>query len=157
MLKRLLIAIGVPLSAAALVLFGADATRQPDAVSFDVGTDASANAILGRSCANCHSNRTVWPWYAHLPGVGGVVRRDVQAARAQFNLSDWASYSPDRKNEVLAEMAAMVRNRRMPPSRYTFLHPDARLSDAQIRQLTEWTTSERRRLSSAAGRDSEGP
>lgn len=111
-----------------------------------VTDDESVNAILRRACQDCHSDQTAWPWYSHLPGVGGAIHNDVKAGRAQLNFSRWAQYQPDQKNEALAEMAALVRNHLMPPSRYTLLHPGARLSNGDVRRLTAWTFAERRKI-----------
>ena len=65
-----------------------------------------------------------------------------------MNLSRWRDYTFDQQVEILTELGAEVRDRQMPPSRYVFLHPEARLSDAEVEQLYEWAHRERRRLRS---------
>ena len=58
-----------------------------------------------------------------------LVRRDVDAGRDELNFSEWGDDSDaDDAAETIAEGS-------MPPSRYTLLHPDARLSDEEKRQL----------------------
>ena len=111
-----------------------------------VSSDPAVNAILGRACQDCHSAQTAWPWYARLPKIGPAIHRDVAAGRAQLDLSRWSEYAPAQRDEVLAEIGALVRNRLMPPSRYTLLHPHARLSADDVRRLTDWTSAERRRM-----------
>lgn len=45
-------------------------------------------------------------------------------------------------------IAVMVRIRAMPLPRYLVLHPEARLTDAQVAQLYQWSRTERKRLRS---------
>jgi hypothetical protein len=45
-----------------------------------------------------------------------------------MNLSGWDRYSLEEKQDRLAELAAAVRSRQMPPSRFTLMHRSAKLS-----------------------------
>ena len=40
-----------------------DPSHRIDAV---VGTNNGLVAVLDRSCGDCHSNDTVWPWYTQI-------------------------------------------------------------------------------------------
>jgi hypothetical protein len=113
-------------------------------------SDATLPSIpaISSSCQNCHSERTEWPLYSYLPGVSWLLERDVAEARAHMNLSRWAEYSNEQKKDLLARIAAEVRSHEMPPARYIMLHPKARLSDAQVQEIYEWTKSQRRNLRS---------
>lgn len=91
-------------------------------------------AILHRSCADCHSLETHWPWYAHLAPASWLVASDVRRARGHMNLSDW----PRQPDIEKAEIGDMVVNRVMPPKRYLFMHSDARLSDADRKTILAW-------------------
>jgi hypothetical protein len=108
--------------------------------------DSETAAIFARSCQSCHSQRTVWPWYSYVPPVLWLVERDVGKARAQMNLSRWEGYTNEERQAYLGEIAAVVRNTQMPPSRFTALHPDARLSAAERERIYTWARRERRRL-----------
>jgi hypothetical protein len=103
-------------------------------------------APLERACQNCHSERTRWPPYSRLPGVSWALEKDVAEGRQHMNLSRWPQYSTDQKRDILARIGAKIRSHQMPPTRYTLLHPNARLSDADIREIYEWTKTERRAL-----------
>lgn len=109
----------------------------------------SVSMILQRSCQNCHSERTVWPWYSYLPPVSWMIESDVHQARNRMNLSQWQDYTTRQQVELLSGLGAEVRNHRMPMPRYLLLHPEARLSESDIRQLYDWAHNERRRLRSA--------
>ena len=84
---------------------------------------AQTRLVFQRSCADCHSNQTVWPWYSNVAPMSWLVARDVQKGRNKFNISEW-----DRSNKHGDEAAKEVRKGSMPPSQYLLAHPSARLS-----------------------------
>lgn len=108
--------------------------------------DERTLTILEHSCQDCHSDRTSWPWYSYFAPASWLVERDVHNGRAAFNMSSWDGYTAERQKELLAQIAAQVRNKRMPQSSYTLLHKQAKLSDSDTAALYEWAHSERRRL-----------
>jgi hypothetical protein len=104
--------------------------------------------IIARSCQNCHSEKTEWPWYSYVAPVSWLIEKDVHDARSHMNLSHWGEYSLEKKQELLTRLAAAVRNRQMPPARYTLMHPGAKPSGTELEQIYEWARGERRRLKS---------
>ena len=46
-------------------------------------------AILNRSCIDCHSYKTVWPWYSKVAPISWLLVSDVNEGRKHFNLSNW--------------------------------------------------------------------
>ena len=110
--------------------------------------DRAVIQIVERSCQNCHSERTDWPWYSYIAPTSWLIERDVQQARSHMNLSHWDEYGLEKREDILAEISAMIRSRQMPPSRYLRLHPDAKLSDEEIDLIYKWARSERKRLKS---------
>jgi len=102
--------------------------------------------IVNRSCRNCHSEQTHWPWYSYIAPMSWMTEKDVHDARLHMNLSRWQEYPAEKQVEILARLGSEVRNHQMPLPRYLSLHPEAKLSDADIRQLYDWTRKERRRL-----------
>jgi hypothetical protein len=101
---------------------------------------------VSKSCLNCHSNNTSWPWYSYVAPMSWMVERDVSRGRARMNLSRWEEYSADEKIGLLTAMGAAIRTGIMPPPRYTLMHPDAKLSAAQRDEIYRWTQAERQRL-----------
>jgi cytochrome c len=108
--------------------------------------DSRALPVLERACANCHSQQTKWPAYSYLPVVSWALEKDVAEARRHMDLSRWNQYSAEERADLLARIASEVRNRQMPLPRYRLLHPEARLSDADIQTIYEWTKAERRAI-----------
>jgi hypothetical protein len=112
--------------------------------------ESPAFNIMQRSCASCHSEQTVWPWYSYVPPASWMVEKDVHDGRDHFNMSHWEEFPAQKRMEILAEISVMVRNKQMPLPRYTWLHPEAKLSDADIRLIDGWSHAERRRLRAEA-------
>jgi hypothetical protein len=113
-------------------------------------TTPELTRVFERSCQNCHSERTTWPWYSYLPALSWLIENDVSQARSHMNLSRWRDYTTDRQVEILSKLGAEVRNHQMPLPRYLYLHREATLADSEVRQLYEWAHRERRRLTSPA-------
>lgn len=95
-------------------------------------------SILKRACWDCHSNETVWPWYADVAPMMWTVRGHVVSGRAHLNFSEWGKYSPDEVREILEEVCELVQKREMPLPSYLRAHKEARLSDADIAMLCRW-------------------
>jgi len=108
--------------------------------------DARALTLFERACQNCHSQRTEWPLYSYLPLVSWALEKDVAEARQHMDLSRWDRYSIEEKRDLLTRIGAEIRNHQMPLSRYLLLHPEARLSEAEIQIIYEWTRGQRHGL-----------
>jgi hypothetical protein len=103
-------------------------------------------ATLKRSCADCHSEATRYPWYSYIAPTSWLVTDDVASGRRHLNFSAWSDYPMVRRQRALSEIANQVRDRGMPPSIYTLIHRDAVLSDTDIDTIFRWTQGERARL-----------
>jgi cytochrome c len=122
------------------------AQRSDRPLLLDASFDPPVVRILERSCQDCHSEKTAWPLYSYVPPLSWMIESDVARARGHMNLSRWNGYAPERHQEILSEMSSLVRKRVMPLPRYLLLHPEARLSDAEVDYLYGWAKSERKRL-----------
>ncbi|HSE25947.1 MAG TPA: heme-binding domain-containing protein [Pyrinomonadaceae bacterium] len=105
-------------------------------------------SIFDRSCNDCHSNNTRWPWYSNVAPVSWFVIDHVNEARGDMNLSEWGKLDRNRQRHRLEDMCEMVQSGEMPLSSYTPLHPGSKLSQADVKALCDWSSSERQRLSS---------
>jgi hypothetical protein len=102
---------------------------------------SGAAAVLNRSCRDCHSNGTVWPWYSNVAPVSWLVIDHVRTGRRHFNYSDWAGYEPEKARKILHDICEEVKDGSMPIGSYTLMHRDARLNDADVKTLCGWTQS----------------
>jgi len=143
---------------AILVLFVAAQAYRPDRTnprvdeSKTLGAHArvppEVAAILERSCNDCHSSETRWPWYSHVAPVSWWLKSHVEEGRRELNVSEWGTYAPRKRERKLHEICQQVEAGQMPLKSYLPLHPSARLSDEDKRVLCEWARGEERRLAS---------
>lgn len=87
-------------------------------------------AYAQRACFDCHSNETVWPWYAHVAPLSWLITNHVNEGRKEFNISEWKPGQGD-------EAAEHFRDGEMPLSSYRLLHPEARLSATERSEFLE--------------------
>jgi hypothetical protein len=150
MIKKILIATGVAAVVAVggsmIHPFGTPGAAGSQTILREAQIDPQTFAIVQRACQNCHSEKTEWPWYSHVAPMSWLLARDVQQARLHMNLSRWEDYSTDDQLRLLSAIGSAVRNREMPVQRYVFLHPEARLTDAERQQIYRWTRTERNRV-----------
>lgn len=95
-------------------------------------------AILERSCYDCHSNQTRWPWYSNIAPVSWLVAKDVRDGRRRVNFSEWGSYNQKRRTSKLGDISDEVDRGDMPDSKYLMIHRDAVLSAADKDILLAW-------------------
>jgi len=108
-----------------------------------------AAAILERSCRDCHTNKTVWPWYTNVAPLSWWLSNHVSDGRRSLNMSEWGKLPNDRQERKLRQMCDEVQDGNMPLSSYTPMHPAAKLSDQDKKTICDWTDKERERISSA--------
>lgn len=99
-------------------------------------------AILERSCRDCHTNKTIYPWYANIQPIGWYLADHVQEGRRELNFSEWGSFSNQKKRRKLKEICEQVESREMPLPSYLLIHRKARLSDEDVKILCQWAETE---------------
>lgn len=114
-----------------LVPYGRDHANPP-VVAEPAWDRPTTRALAVRACFDCHSNETAWPWYSHVAPSSWLVQRHVDEGRQVLNFSEWT-----RSYEEAGEAAETVLEGEMPPSSYTILHPEARLSAEERRLLAD--------------------
>jgi hypothetical protein len=100
-------------------------------IAAHLGSSSGLVTVLDRACSDCHSNRTVWPWYTQLAPVSWLMASAVHEGRKAVNFSDWAAYSPEQQRMMLTVSCSDVSDGRM-PGLWTLLHPETRLSSQDI-------------------------
>ena len=110
------------------------ATDGSRTIQAHVGTASGLPAVLDRSCGDCHSNATVWPWYTQVAPASWLMAQAVTEGRKAVNFSEWAAYSPDRQRTLLAVSCDDATSGKM-PGPYTLVRPEARLSPQDIETI----------------------
>lgn len=94
--------------------------------------DPSTRELAQRACFDCHSNQGELPWYGRVAPVSWVVTHHIDEGREHLNFSEM-----DRPQEEAHEAAEELLEGEMPPAYYLLTHPEARLSEAETKQLAE--------------------
>ena len=105
-----------------------------------VAVPGQVQSVLKRSCYNCHSSETVWPWYSHVAPVSWLVADDVNTARSHINFQDWeAQVNESEGKEHLGLICKEIRDGSMPPRNYRIMHKDAPLSPEEVDAVCAWS------------------
>lgn len=94
--------------------------------------------ILTRACFDCHSNRTIWPWYSRVAPVSWFIANHVNEGREHLNFSTWDTLSARDREKAVEEIAEEVDEGKMPMTSYVVGHPSAQLSELDRQQLLSW-------------------
>lgn len=147
-LKILLVLLAVVMLG--MQLFRIDQTNPPvqaaDTLEAAVTVPPDIGMILGRSCNDCHSHKTVFPWYANIQPSGWFLKGHIDHAKEHLNFSEFNKLDPKRKVRKLEEICDEVTNGNMPLPSYLWLHRDAVLSQTEKDALCSWTASEIQKL-----------
>lgn len=95
-------------------------------------------ALLHRSCFDCHSNETRWPFYARIAPLSWFAVHDVNRGRQELNFSEWNTYFPQTRHRKLQWIERSLTQQDMPPRLYTLMHPSSRLSAADRTMIVNW-------------------
>lgn len=107
---------------------------------------AEVQAILDRSCRDCHTNETRWPWYSAVAPMSFLLVHDVTEGRDELNFSEWGQYDDETLDQQLDHICKQVTDGAMPLKPYALMHPEARLSSRDAERLCQWTSQVRAAL-----------
>jgi hypothetical protein len=105
--------------------------------------------LLRAACYDCHSHETKWPLYSRIAPSSWLVVSDVNEGRRHLNFSVWPA-DPAAVAKKMERINEVLDYREMPPKKYTLLHPEARLTDAQRKQLMDWSDATANQLHAAS-------
>lgn len=108
-------------------------------ITAHLAVEPAVMATLERSCNDCHSNRTVWPAYSNIAPVSWLVVQDVNEGRKEMNFSEWGSGKEKEPGELLGKICEEAKDGDMPGAAYTFMHPRAKLTPADVQTICNWT------------------
>ncbi|MFQ5671077.1 MAG: heme-binding domain-containing protein [Acidobacteriota bacterium] len=111
---------------------------------------AEVRRILRRSCYDCHSQETRWPWYSQVAPVSWFLAGHVRDARSQMNFSVWPDPAdPGERMDadyLLKKICEMVKEDRMPLPSYRWMHWSAPLSPGEVDTVCAWSRKARASL-----------
>jgi hypothetical protein len=139
--KIILIALAVIFIAIQFIPSGIPENK-PD----DIKSIANSNLVtepvldqLRKSCFDCHSNQTHFPWYSKIAPASWMLADHISEGKSHLNFSVWEDYSNREKIGVLKDIKDEVESGNMPLKSYLLMHRDARLNSEKITILSTWT------------------
>lgn len=103
-----------------------------------VSPPAHLAPIIREACYDCHSYETEYPWYSYVAPVSMWLQNHIDEAREHVNFSLWHTYNAEDKDEALEDCTEMVDSGSMPLKSFTWMHPEARLTDEEREELATW-------------------
>jgi len=122
-----------------LQLVPVDRTNPP--VLSPISAPEEVAKILRRSCYDCHSHETRWPWYSRVAPLSWWIADHVEEGRGDLNFSDWPAFDFELQELAFRDIEKQIEKGEMPLRSYLILHPDARLSEADRQLLLRWARS----------------
>lgn len=117
-------------------------------ISAVVSVPGDVNLILHAACYDCHSNNTEYPWYTNIQPVGWWLNSHIKDGKRHLNFNEFSAYTTERKKEKLEEVAKSLKEGWMPLQSYTWMHKDAKLTDAQKKIVIDWAGGARELVAS---------
>ncbi|HEX2897425.1 MAG TPA: heme-binding domain-containing protein [candidate division Zixibacteria bacterium] len=102
----------------------------------------SVRHIFEKSCFDCHSSFTSYPWYYEIPGIKGMIDDDVDEALGHFDLTkDFPFVSEHSQLDLLKDIKEEISNGDMPLLSYRMMHWGTLIEDEKQDSVFEWIDS----------------
>lgn len=130
-IRKITVGGALALAVIQLVPYGRE-HRNPRVTAEPAWDAPETRAMAVRRCFDCHSNQTHWPWYAGVAPLSWLIQHHVDEGRHELNFSEW-----DRRQSESWQAAVETSTGDMPVFGYLSLHPEARLTPAEVRRLAQ--------------------
>lgn len=154
MKKKILIGLGLVLLVIQFIrparnLSGDDTKHLATQYSFP----GNVAPLVEKACYDCHSNKTVYPWYSNIQPVGWWLANHVNEGKEHLNFSEFATYSREDQQHAFKEIFEVVKEGEMPLKSYTFngFHPEAKLSPLDRQAITAWAQEQANAIAAMPG------
>jgi len=122
------------------------ATKSANDITMVYPVPENVQQIFARSCNDCHSNNTQYPWYAEVQPAAWFLADHIKDGKDELNFSEFGTYRIARQNKKMKECIKQIKDGDMPIDSYTFIHRDANLSDADKQAVITWCESVQKTL-----------
>lgn len=97
--------------------------------------------LLKNACYDCHSHLTVYPWYTNVAPFSWIIGKHINEGRKHLNFSTWGDYKKDKQRHKIEECVEEVKEGHMPIPNYTWMHPEAKMSEEDREKMVAWLHS----------------
>ncbi|KEY20156.1 heme-binding domain-containing protein [Kaistella antarctica] len=98
----------------------------------------NVNRILERSCYDCHSNQTNYPWYGNIQPTALLLDNHISEGKKKLNFDEFQDYGKRRLRTKYTEIVKQIEQDKMPITSYLWLHPEARISETEKKLLIQY-------------------
>ena len=157
MLKKILTLLFI--AAVVIQFFPPDKNQNANATSYNnirrtMPVPDSVEAIFQKSCYDCHSNNTDYPWYAEVQPISWWINHHVNEGKEEVNFDEFAAYSVRRRHRKLEEIIDQVKKDEMPLGSYTLIHNNTKLSSSEKQVITAWADAAMQKMKAQYPADS---
>lgn len=95
--------------------------------------------IFKRSCFDCHSDQTDYPWYYRVPVIKELIDSDIKEAKKHLDFSNdfpFAGHGSPEKD--LKSIKKAIQEGDMPLWSYEIMHPNSKLSAQEKKTIFDW-------------------
>ena len=95
--------------------------------------------VFKRSCFDCHSDSTVYPWYSEIQPLGWLLNSHIEDGKRRLDFDRFASYRPVRQYGKFKDIVDQLQQDEMPLGSYLFIHRYARLTTDEKEEVIRWS------------------
>lgn len=115
----------------------------PQDISTLVSVPDDVQGILKKSCYDCHSNNTEYPWYAYVQPLHWYLNSHIRSGKEELNFNEFAGYTLRRRQNKLRAIENSLKDGTMPLSSYILIHRNAILDPREKSILIKWVKNSR--------------
>ncbi len=95
--------------------------------------------LIRNACYDCHSNKTVYPWYSSISPVSLYLNKHIVKGKEDLNFSEFGLLDKADRIGVFADFCDVLDAGTMPLQSYTLIHKGARLTQEEKETLCNWS------------------
>lgn len=139
--KILIAILGVALLAVQFVRPAKNRPQAPAGSGIESGFPVPVHVmqIFRRSCYDCHSDSTVYPWYAEIQPIGWWLNSHIEQGKRRIDFDRFAVYRPLRQYGKFKDIVEELQQDDMPLGSYLFIHRYARLTPDEKEEVIHWS------------------
>jgi hypothetical protein len=108
-------------------------------IVFKLEIPAPVKKKIVDACYDCHSNKTVYPFYNNIAPVSWMLARDIKEGKGHLNFSEWANYDRKTQIKLLTKICDEIKAGEMPLKSYVFFHSRAIINPKELEEICQWT------------------
>lgn len=98
----------------------------------------SIMGVLQKSCYDCHSDHTDYPWYDQITPVNWWVDQHIKDGKRELNFTTFGEYPVKKMVRKIEEIGETIEKKEMPLPSYLWMHGDAKLSSSERTAIINW-------------------